>query len=188
MNLLNGLRDSIFSYTTQSIIADKSVAVADKSVAVAESVTAGALSITLCAEPGSIRFYRGGICAYGPHAKIKLFDLPTNFEMSNHATEATAMVMARKVSQIFSSHIGLATVGYSLPYERDGTDTECELYVSVPYSICVLYDRALDKFVSRKMEFPLISYSHECQLKGHRSHVQIATAEACCEMYRLYTK
>jgi len=108
------------------------------SVSVAESVTAGALSNTLCSEPGSSRFFLGGIVAYNRETQQNLLNIKFGQdEIKNFANPFTTFIMAKNVTDIFKSRIGISTTGYSLPLLfKDGV----EIDVNIPYSCFCLYD------------------------------------------------
>ena len=108
------------------------------SVSVAESVTAGALSNTLCSEPGSSRFFLGGIIAYNRETQQNLLNIKFGQdEIKNFANPFTTFIMAKNVTDIFKSRIGISTTGYSLPLLfKDGV----EIGVKIPYSCFCLYD------------------------------------------------
>lgn len=113
------------------------------SVSVAESVTAGALSNTLCSEPGSSRFFLGGIVAYNMQTQESLLHVDAEYaEQNNFANPFTTFTMAQNVTKIFNSRIGLSTTGFSLPlYRERGLESgKCEIDVKVPYAYICLYD------------------------------------------------
>ena len=63
-------------------------------------------------------------------------------EKNNFANPFTTFSMAKNVTNVFNSRIGLSTTGYSLPLYRKG-DIEhgkCEIDVKLPYSYICLYD------------------------------------------------
>ena len=67
-------------------------------VSIAESVTAGALSNKLCSEPGSSRFFLGGIIAYNKETQEKVLKIKYNpNELFNFANPYTTFNMAKNV-------------------------------------------------------------------------------------------
>jgi PncC family amidohydrolase len=117
------------------------------SVSVAESVTAGALSNTLCSEPGSSKFFLGGIVAYNMNTQEKLLGIDAKYaELNNFANPFTTFIMAKNVTKIFNSRIGLSTTGFSLPTFREENleDGKCGIDVRVPYAYICLYDSKND--------------------------------------------
>lgn len=112
-------------------------------VSVAESVTAGALSNTLCSEPGSSKFFLGGIIAYNMETQKNLLNVDEVYaEKNNFANAFTTFSMAQNVTKIFKSRIGLSTTGYSLPLYREANleNNKCEINVQTPYAYICLYD------------------------------------------------
>jgi PncC family amidohydrolase len=117
------------------------------SVSVAESVTAGALSNTLCSEPGSSKFFLGGIVAYNMATQEKLLGVDSKYaELNNFANPFTTFIMAKNVAKLFNSRIGLSTTGFSLPTFREENleEGKCEIDVLVPYAYICLYDSKND--------------------------------------------
>lgn len=115
-------------------------------VSVAESVTAGALSNTLCSEPGSSKFFLGGIIAYNMETQKTLLDVDEKYaELNNFANPFTTYTMAKNVTNIFQSRIGISTTGFSLPlYRKEDLDNgKCEINVKTPYAYICLYDALL---------------------------------------------
>lgn len=116
-------------------------------VSIAESVTAGALSNTLCSEPGSSMFFLGGIVAYNMQTQEKLLNVNVEYaELNNFANPFTTLTMAKNVTQIFNSRIGLSTTGFSLPTYREANPEQgkCEIDVKTPYAYVCLYDAKYD--------------------------------------------
>ena len=116
-------------------------------VAVAESVTAGAVSNTLCSEPGSSNFFLGGIIAYNMITQEKLLGVDAKYaEENNFANPFTTFTMAKNVTEMFQSRIGLSTTGFSLPLFREANLEKgmCEIDIKIPYAYICLYDALCD--------------------------------------------
>ena len=116
-------------------------------VAVAESVTAGAVSNTLCSEPGSSNFFLGGIIAYNMITQEKLLGVDAKYaEKTNFANPFTTFTMAKNVTDMFQSRIGLSTTGFSLPLFREANLEKgmCEIDIKIPYAYICLYDALCD--------------------------------------------
>ena len=110
-------------------------------IAVAESVTAGAVSNLLCREPGASKFFKGSVVAYSIQSKKDILGIDMQYaEKNNYANPFTTSEMARSITKMFKSRLGLSTTGYSLPLYRQATDNECELDIKNPYAYICLYD------------------------------------------------
>jgi PncC family amidohydrolase len=157
------------------------------SVSVAESVTAGALSNTLCSEPGSSKFFLGGIVAYNMNTQEKLLNVDVKYaELNNFANPFTTFTMAKNVTKIFNSRIGLSTTGFSLPTfrEEDLDAGKCEIDVRVPYAYICLYDSKNDSHKIYKI------VNDEYQLSGNqriqRAQMQSKIALECKKLFDEY--
>jgi hypothetical protein len=147
------------------------------SVSVAESVTAGALSNTLCSEPGSSKFFLGGIIAYNMDTQKKLLDVDEKYaELNNFANPFTTYTMAKNVTNIFNSRIGISTTGFSLPMFRpaDLENDKCEINVDIPYAYICIYDALLDKIKIYKLSNDL--YTEDKNQKIQRAQMQAKIA------------
>ena len=153
-------------------------------VAVAESVTAGALANTLCSEPGASQFFRGGIIAYSIESKQAILGIDTDYaEMHNFANELTTNEMAKAAADKFKARFGLATTGYSLPIQREASETQCALNISNPYTIISMYDGKLDIYFTETINF---EYNPERSDRLQRAEVQTKTALMAKKMYQRY--
>lgn len=159
----------------------------DFTIGVAESVTAGALSNTLCSEPGSSKFFRGGIIAYSIESKKLLLGIDVNYaELHNFTNELTTNAMAKAAAEKFNARIGLATTGYSLPIKRDEIPGKCcALDIDKPYTVISLYDSKLDVYFVDKLSF---EYFPEKPKRFQRATVQSKTALRGKRMYQRYIK
>lgn len=152
------------------------------SVSVAESVTAGALSNTLCSEPGSSRFFLGGIIAYNKETQQNLLNVKFGQnELKNFANPFTTFIMAKNVTDIFKSRIGISTTGYSLPLSvKDGI----EINVKTPYSLFCLYDS--ETGYNKLYEFTHTDYDPNGNQKVQRAQNQSRTAIECKKIFYEY--
>jgi PncC family amidohydrolase len=156
-------------------------------VAIAESVTAGALSNTLCSEPGSSKFFLGGIVAYNMKSQEKLLQIDAKYaELNNFANAFTTFDMAKNVSQIFGSRIGLSTTGYSLPLYRPENIEEgkCEIDVKIPYAYFCLYDSQTNYHIVHKITND--EYDETASKKLQRAKMQVKIALCCKKIYDEY--
>jgi len=155
-------------------------------VAVAESVTAGALSNALCAEPGSSRFFKGGIVTYSIQSKKEILNVDIEYsEKNNFANVFTTSEMARSVVKIFNSRIGLATTGYSLPMQREENKelNQCALNIKHPYAYICLYDSQNNKDIIREINF---TYDEHQSPKMQRAMVQTKVSIEGLNLYNEY--
>ncbi len=153
-------------------------------VSVAESVTAGALANSLCSEPGASSYFKGGIVAYSILSKKEILGIDTDYaEANNFANPFTTLEMAKSVSKMFNSRIGMATTGYSLPYYRDENKerNECELNITKPYAYITLYDRFTNKEITIREEF---NYNAKDNNTIQRAMVQSKIALIATSMYK----
>lgn len=156
------------------------------SVSVAESVTAGALSNKLCSEPGSSKFFLGGIVAYNMETQRKLLDVDEKYaELNTFANPFTTFTMAKNVTGIFQSRIGLATTGFSLPTyrEEDLKNGKCEINVTTPYAYVCLYDALLENTKIYKLTNLNNSDDNE---KLQRARMQANVALQCKKIFERY--
>jgi PncC family amidohydrolase len=157
-------------------------------VAVAESVTAGALSNSLCSEPGSSSYFKGGVVAYSVASKKEILGIDVEFaEKNNFANPITTAAMARAASNMFNSRIGIATTGYSLPMTRlENKETgECALNIDKPYAYICLYDRLTNIENITIEEF---NYDPEGNRTMQRAFVQAKVALQALKIYNEYVK
>lgn len=85
-------------------------------LSVAESCTAGLLSAEIVRQPGSSRYFLGGIIAYSNDAKKQLLKVGSH-TLNKHGavSEPCAYEMAENVRKIFQTEIGLSTTGLAGP-------------------------------------------------------------------------
>ena len=80
------------------------------SLSVAESLTGGLLSAAIVEISGISKYYRGGVTTYALKSKEDLLGVPLSHTQKTDAVdEHTAKSMARGVTSLFHSDIGLAT-------------------------------------------------------------------------------
>ena len=160
------------------------------SVSVAESVTAGALSNKLCSEPGSSKFFLGGIVAYNMETQKKLLDIDEKYaELNNFANPFTTYTMAKNVTGIFQSRIWISTTGFSLPTyrEADLENGKCEINVSIPYAYVCLYDALLENAKIYKLTNDFYSAGTSSQDKKiQRAQMQAKVALQCKKIFEKY--
>ena len=156
-------------------------------VSVAESVTAGALSNTICSEPGSSKFFLGGIVAYNMDTQEKLLNVDAEYaEKNNFANPFTTYTMAKNVANLFNSRIGLSTTGFSLPLYRDEdlSTGKCKIDVTTPYAYICLYDT---KTGSHKI-YKIVNndYIKDGNQKIQRAQMQSKIALKCKKIFEEY--
>ena len=155
----------------------------DVSVSVAESVTAGALCNSLCSEPGSSKYFKGGITAYSIASKQEILGIDMKLaEQHNYATPFTTVEMAKAAVKLFKSRYGLATTGYSLPYYRkeNKEKNECELNITTPYAYICIYDALTNKDITVREDF---KYNPQESKAIQRANMQAITALLATKLY-----
>jgi hypothetical protein len=156
-------------------------------VSVAESITAGALSNTLCSEPGSSKFFLGGIIAYNMDTQEKILGVDAEYaEKNNFANPFTTYSMAKNVSDIFQSRIGISTTGFSLPTFRpaDLGKGLCEINVTTPYAYICLYDSLKEIYKIYKITNG--EYIANTNDRLQRAQMQVKVALACKKIFEDY--
>ncbi|MEM7816475.1 MAG: CinA family protein [Candidatus Aenigmatarchaeota archaeon] len=90
-------------------------------IAVVESCSGGYTSYLLTKTKGSSKVFKGAIIAYSLEAKNKFFKIPFNFlNKTKGVSEKIALILAKKIRNIFNSDIGLSIVGFAGPNSRRG--------------------------------------------------------------------
>lgn len=156
-------------------------------VAVAESVTAGALSNNMCSEPGSSKFFLGGVIAYNMQTQKKMLNVDDKYaEKNNFANPFTTYTMARNVTELFDARIGISTTGYSLPtYRGENKDKgQCEINVDIPYAYVCLFDALLD--THKILKLTNSDYDILGNQKRQRAEMQVKVAMFCKKLYKDY--
>lgn len=174
----------MFNWFITPKIKENNYSLDDMSVSVAESVTAGALSCSITAEPGSSKFFRGGVVAYSPTSKKEILNIDIEYaELNNHANDFTTTEMAKAASKMFKSRFGIATTGYSLPYTREANADKCECALNIehPYAIICIYDALYDKTIISRETF---TYDTTQPANIQRATVQARVAIKATKMYQ----
>jgi PncC family amidohydrolase len=160
------------------------------SVAIAESVTDGILSNAVCSKSGSSKFFIGGIVVY-MKSQEHILNIcngidSKHIELNNFSTVFTAFDMAKNVSKIFGSRIGLSTTGYSLPLYRPENieDGKCEIDVKIPYAYICLYDSHTNYNIVYKITNN--TYDTNDNKKIQRTKMQVKIAISCKKLYENY--
>ncbi len=123
-----------------------------ESIAVAESVTAGTIQTLISNGKDAKKFFHGGMTAYNTAQKTRHLNVePISAENCNAVDVDIAIQMAKAVSRMFCSTIGLASTGYAAPYpERD---------VRTPFAYLAIVQRGevlfADKVVPDSQNFGL---------------------------------
>jgi nicotinamide-nucleotide amidase len=85
-------------------------------IAVAESSTGGLISAALLAEPGASAYFLGGGVIYTAQAREALLGItPADMEGMRSASEAYALLLARRVREKHGAEWGLAETGAAGP-------------------------------------------------------------------------
>jgi len=86
------------------------------SISTAESCTAGLLSASFTDLPGASNFYYGSIIAYSNFIKKNLLNIPADvLDKHGAVSEETAVEMAKNISAICKTDIGIAITGIAGP-------------------------------------------------------------------------
>jgi len=94
-----------------------------ETIAVAESVTAGHLQAALSLAENARRFFHGGVVAYNLGQKVTLLHVDSiHAEECNCVSAPVATQMARGISALFNSTIGVAITGYAAPVPEYGIE------------------------------------------------------------------
>ena len=81
-------------------------------LAAAESLTGGMLSARIVNISGISKYYQGGVTTYSLQSKEDLLKVPLSHTTATDGVDAqTAYLMAKGVTELFSSDIGIATTG-----------------------------------------------------------------------------
>ncbi|HZW67225.1 MAG TPA: competence/damage-inducible protein A [Pseudogracilibacillus sp.] len=117
-----------------------------KTLAAAESLTGGAFQSKLVSVSGAATVFNGGIVSYSPAAKIKVLKVAKE-TIDNYGTvsSACAKEMARNVSEIMDSNLGIAFTGVAGPDSSEGKDVGT-VFIS-------LYDRDKDMDITEQYHF-----------------------------------
>ena len=101
----------------------------DYSLSVAESLTGGLLSASIVGISGISRYYRGGATTYALQSKEDLLGVPlSHTEKTDAVDEYTAKAMAKGVTSLFHSDIGLATTGIAERWDEREEQAFVALY------------------------------------------------------------
>ena len=85
-------------------------------LAIAEATNCGLISYLLTREPGSSRFFRGGISPYSKHSKLNLLGISESLIYTHGSvSKEMALEMAVRVRTLFDSDLGLAETGIAGP-------------------------------------------------------------------------
>jgi CDP-diacylglycerol--glycerol-3-phosphate 3-phosphatidyltransferase len=91
-------------------------------IAVAESCTGGLLAAAITDQPGSSRYFQGGVVAYTNEVKRALLGVPQALLDKHGAVSAeVAQVMAEGVRRLLGADLGMSITGIAGP-EADGSD------------------------------------------------------------------
>lgn len=93
----------------------------EMTIATAESCTVGRIMSHVGSCSGSSVYFKGGICAYDPDAKVMLLGVDAEHASeANCVSEQVAREMAEGVRDRFGADIGVATTGYAEPWPGGG--------------------------------------------------------------------
>lgn len=79
----------------------------------AESLTGGNIGALITSKQGSSHYYKGGVICYTLESKVNILNIDKEeAEKCNCVSSEIAEVMAKNVSLLFDSDIGISTTGY----------------------------------------------------------------------------
>lgn len=118
-------------------------------IAVAESLTCGLVQSKIGEISGASGFLEGGITTYNLEQKVKFLCVDEFHAKSvNCVSKTVACEMAKNVSRIFESNIGIGTTGYAEPYP--------EMSIETPFGFYAIYINLKGaeppKLISNKIE------------------------------------
>lgn len=103
-------------------------------IAVAESLTGGLFSKRITDIPGSSDYFLGGIVAYSYFAKGKVLNVPENtLRNKGLVSKETASYIAKNVSLLFNSDIGVGVTGVAGPLSQEDKPVGL-VYIAVFYN------------------------------------------------------
>jgi nicotinamide-nucleotide amidase len=105
---------------TIGLVLGRALSARQQTVAVAESFTGGLVADTLTDTPGASAWFRGGMIAYSPAAKIALGVPAALIERHGVVSEEVAGALATAVRARFETDWGLATTGVAGPAPLEG--------------------------------------------------------------------
>ncbi len=112
-------------------------------VSTAESLTCGMIASEIGGYSGVSKWFRGGVVTYSNEAKIKLLNTePEETMRDNGVSENIAKMMAKGVTELMDTDIGISSTGYAERYydENNKKDIEQMAYTSI-------YNRKTDTYM-----------------------------------------
>ncbi len=98
------------------IVVGKILLANDLTVSVAESCTGGTIAQRLTSEPGSSKFFKGGVVSYSNESKVQILGVPPEIIAEYGAvSEQVVTEMATRARVLFKTNYGLATTGIAGP-------------------------------------------------------------------------
>lgn len=104
------------------------------SVSIAECATCGTVASQFGQVWGAAGYFKGSIVTYDNMMKVKYLNVSRELALNfiDHQEEVV-IAMAKGVSQMFDTQIGISTSGYATPYPPKG--------ITIPYIWYAIYDR-----------------------------------------------
>lgn len=110
------------------------------SVSVAECATCGTVASQFGQVWGAAGYFKGGIITYDIMMKVKYLDVKKDLVLNFvDNPEQVVVAMAKGVSKMFDSRVGLSTSGFATPYPPKN--------VTVPYIWFAIYDSKEDNVI-----------------------------------------
>lgn len=150
-----------------------------KTIAVAESCTGGLISQLLTDTPGSSKYFKLGIVAYSPEAKISQLNISQKY-ISKHGTVSSkiALSMAKQIRKVAKTDIGLSATGIAgeqgkLVFEHKFKQGKKKLIHVLPVGLVYI-----------SLAHPKGEILERFQFKGTRKAIRFKAAEAALKMVK----
>jgi len=148
------------------------------SLSVAESLTGGLLSSEIVGISGISSFYYGGVTTYSLESKQALLNVPLSHTKKTDAVDGyTAESMAKGVTRLFSSDIGLATTGIAECWD----DREEQAFVA-------LFDARTGACVVHHLRYGTLISEKGIRSEDVRMFVRTSVMSFCMEMVVSYLR
>lgn len=111
------------------------------SVSVAECATCGTVAAEFGKVWGAAGYFKGSIVTYDITMKTKYLDVPEELALNfMEKPQKVVIAMAKGVTKMFNTRVGLSTSGFATPYPPKG--------VKIPYIWYAIYDSDTDSIVT----------------------------------------
>lgn len=162
-------------------------------ISVAETVTAGSLSNSLCSDIDICKIFKGGIVSGDVHNMIKQLNINSKYKDTDILNPFLSYDIAKNVTKLFSSRIGMATTGFSLPTVIDINEIDNKplnpqkdkIEIKVPFAYICLYDSKTEEQITKKIN---IEYNNTISTQLNKASMQAKVAIEGKKIYEKYKK